>query len=66
MINRLSGLWRDTWWLWLGFLVLGVVFFFLVSQLFVVMVPILIAAFAYYAMIRYDDDGQHKGEQHSG
>ena len=66
MFNRLGGLLRDTWWLWLGFLLLGVVFFFLVSRLFVVTIPILMVAFVYYAMMRYDDDGQHKGESHSG
>lgn len=62
MQNRFAGLMRDTWWLWVLFLVLGITFVILVDRLFLVTLPVLAFAFVYYAIMRYDDEGNHKGE----
>ena len=62
MQKRLQGLFRDTWWLWLAFAVIAIVMTFAVSRIFLVAFPILLVSFFYYAGIRYDDDGNHKGE----
>ena len=62
MQKRLAGLLRDTWWLWLIFLVICLFMSVRVSKIFLVMIPILSVTFCYYAMIRYDDDGKHKEE----
>lgn len=51
---------RDTWWLWLAFIVIAIVMTFLVSKVFLVTLPMLIVSFFYYAGIRYDDEGNHK------
>jgi len=66
MQKRLEGLLRDTWWLWLAFVVIAVVMAFRVSGFFLATLPMLIVAFFYYASMRYDDDGKHKGEDSSG
>lgn len=62
MINRYKGLIRDTWWLWLIFLVAAILLTSLVSLLFFVTFPILIFAVVYYGAVRYDDDGNAVGE----
>ena len=62
MLNRFAGLLRDTWWLWGLFLIMGIGFFVFVDPLFLVTLPVLAFAFVYYAIMRYDDDGNHKGE----
>ncbi len=62
--NRLKGLFRDTWWLWLLFLAIGITFIVAVSPIFFVTLPVLAVAYVYYATMRYDDNGQHKGEEH--
>lgn len=66
MLNRLVGLGRDTWWLWLLFLIVSIVFTAAVDRLFLVTFPVLAFAFVYYAIMRYDDDGNHKGEDEVG
>ena len=62
MSKRFSGLFRDTWWLWVLFLIVSVCFSIFVSRLFLATLPALVVAFVYYASMRYDDDGNAKGE----
>ena len=62
MQKRLEGLLRDTWWLWIAFIVIAIVMTIQVSLIFLVTIPILIVAIFYYAGMRYDDNGNHKGE----
>ncbi len=61
-MNRLKGLFRDTWWLWLLFFGTGTVLSIFANVLFVVTLPILFVAFIYYAMLRYDDEGNQVGD----
>jgi uncharacterized membrane protein YhaH (DUF805 family) len=53
---------RDTWWLWLAFVVIAVVMTIAVSKIFLITLPILVVSMFYYACMRYDDKGNHKGE----
>ena len=62
MPKRLEGLLRDTWWLWLAFVIIALVMTIAISKVFLVAFPILIVSMFYYAGVRYDDDGNHKGE----
>jgi preprotein translocase subunit SecG len=66
VFERFKGLLRDTWWLWIIFLVISIVFIVRVSMIFLVTLPVLVVAFVYYASMRYDDTGKHKGEEQEG
>lgn len=59
-MKPLTGLWRDTWWLWLGFLVSGIFLAIFVNAVFLVVFPISIVSFIYFAIVRYDEDGNLK------
>lgn len=54
---RFKGLLRDTWWLWIFFIVICALLIYYVSIVLSVMIPILCFTFVYFAMIRYDDQG---------
>ncbi len=66
MFERFKGLLRDTWWLWAIFLGISTTFILVVDKLFLVTVPVLVVAFVYYASMRYDDKGNHRGEEQEG
>lgn len=52
---------RSTWWLWLAFVALAAFMIIYVNVIFVVMIPVLIGVFIYFALVRYDDDGNFLG-----
>lgn len=56
-MKRIQGLLRDTWWLWLGLVLLGTLLARFVSPVFVVTYPICLFAMAYFGLMRYDDEG---------
>ena len=53
------GMWRDTWFLWIGLLGVGVGLGFLKSVFFLT-IPITLFTFVYFSVVRYDADGNHK------
>tara|TARA_R110002049_G_scaffold72490_7_gene187512 strand:- start:73249 stop:73437 length:189 start_codon:yes stop_codon:yes gene_type:complete len=59
-VAQLKGLWRDTWFLWLGFVVLLIAMSVLLSWFFLLMSPALLVSFCYFAFIRYDEQGNEK------
>ncbi|MFG0262432.1 MAG: hypothetical protein ACF788_08575 [Novipirellula sp. JB048] len=59
-MQQIKGLWRDTWWLWLGFVGLLVAMSALLSWAFLLIIPLLHMPFLYFAFVRYDDDGNEK------
>jgi len=61
-MKQLIGLWKDTWWLWTGFIVLTVSFSFIVGKFFLLLLPCLPVPFVYFAYNRYDDDGNEKAD----
>ena len=60
MIKQLLGLWRDTWWLWCAFMILTLVFSLAVGPFFLLLLPCLPVPFVYFAINRYDEDGNEK------
>ncbi len=59
-MNQLAGLWRDTWWVWLGFAAMAIVLGVAVGWFFYLLVLCLPVPFAYFAFNRYDDQGNEK------
>ena len=59
-VAQLKGLWRDTWFLWVGFGILLVAISVLLSWFFLLMSPALLVCFVYFAFIRYDEQGNEK------
>ena len=57
---QLQGLWRDTWFLWIGFCVLLLILSVLLSWFFLLMAPALLVSYVYFAFIRYDEHGNEK------
>lgn len=60
-VKKFLFLLRNTWWLWLAFIALTVFLIVRVNLIFIVMIPILIGVFIYFALVRYDDDGNFLG-----
>lgn len=60
LMARFRSLLRETWWLWLLFLVGGTIGS-MVSWVLVVTFPICIFTFFWFAYVRYDDQGNFKG-----
>ncbi|WP_146518728.1 hypothetical protein [Stieleria varia] len=61
-MKQLLGLWRDTWWLWLGFVVISVVLAMAIEWFFALLIPCLPVPFVYFAINRYDEDGNEKAD----
>ncbi len=57
---RFRSLLKETWKLWIAFLVGGIIMSIL-SPVFLVTFPICIFTFFWFAYIRYDDEGNFKG-----
>lgn len=54
---QIKGLLRDTWWLWLLFIIATFFMAFTLSRAFLLGLLVLPAMFLYFAYGRYDDDG---------
>ena len=56
-MGQIKGLWRDTWWIWLLFIIATFAMAFMVTYAFLLGLLILPAMFLYFAYGRYDDQG---------
>jgi hypothetical protein len=54
---QIIGLWRDTWWEWIGFYLLAVVFSSFIGLHFLLLLPLMVVPFFHFAFNRYDADG---------
>ncbi|MCM2369272.1 hypothetical protein [Aporhodopirellula aestuarii] len=61
-MGPLRGLWRDTWYVWLGYLTMLLALSIFLSWFFLLALPALSVAFCYFAYIRYDENAQEKSE----
>ncbi len=61
-MKQLLGLWRDTWWLWLAFVVMTLGFSGFIGVYFLLLLPCLPIPFVYFAFNRYDDQGNEKAD----
>ena len=62
MLKQCLGLWRDTWWLWGFFTALTIGVSFIVGPYFLILLPCLPIPFVYFAINRYDEDGNEKAD----
>lgn len=61
-LKQLAGLWRDTWWLWMGFAALSMFLAAFIGWFFLALIPCLPVPFVYFAINRYDEDGNEKAD----
>ncbi|KAA1261422.1 hypothetical protein LF1_39700 [Rubripirellula obstinata] len=61
-MKQLRGLWRDTWWLWIGFVLVTIGFSFLIGKYFLLLLPCLPIPLVYFAFNRYDENGDEKAD----
>lgn len=59
-MKRFNGIMRDTWWVWLVLVGGGTIAGVTVSRIFLSAIPISFFAFCYFAMMRYDENGDAK------
>lgn len=59
-MQPLISLWRETWWLWIAFLVVIAGMSVVVGPFFWLIAPCLPVVYAYFAYARYDMNGDEK------
>ena len=59
-MKQFSALWKETWFLWVALLAFGLTFSILYGGVFIVVIPIAIFSFIYFALVRFDDKGNHR------
>lgn len=62
MGKQLAGMWRDTWWLWCMFAAMSVGLAIAIEWFFILIVPCLPVPFFYFAINRYDEEGNEKAD----
>lgn len=60
-MKRYKAFWKHTWWIWTIYGAAAVLLTIFLSPVFVAVFPMVIAMFFYFALIRYDEDGNFIG-----
>ncbi|MEQ1827931.1 MAG: hypothetical protein ABL921_18370 [Pirellula sp.] len=60
-MKRYKAFLKHTWWLWTIYVTATLVLIAFVSPIFWAMLPMMIVNFVYFALVRYDDDGNFIG-----
>ncbi|MEI7459918.1 MAG: hypothetical protein WCK15_10960 [Pirellula sp.] len=60
-MKRFYALFKQTWWLWTIYLILNIGLIFFVSPVFWAVLPMIVVIFIYFALVRYDDEGNFTG-----
>ena len=60
-MKRFYALFKQTWWLWTIYLILNIGLIFFVSPVFWAVLPMIVVIFIYFALVRYDDEGNFRG-----
>jgi uncharacterized membrane protein len=60
-MKRFNALFKQTWWLWTIYLTLNIGLIFFVSPVFLAVLPMIVVVFIYFALVRYDDEGNFTG-----
>ncbi|MEI8211215.1 MAG: hypothetical protein WCI02_03650 [Planctomycetota bacterium] len=60
-MKRYRAFLRETWWLWCLFVVMTLLLMIFIHPIFVVILPMMIVNFFYFALVRYDEDGNFIG-----
>ena len=61
-MKQIQGLWRDTWWLWMIFVLLTIILAALIGKFFLLLLPCFPVPFIYFAFVRYDEEGKEKAD----
>jgi cation transporter-like permease len=56
-MKRFQSILKETWWVWLTLVVGGTIAGIVVSPIFLSAIPISAFSFIYFALVRYDEDG---------
>ncbi len=65
-MERLKGMWRETWWVWVILVSFGVGMAIFLDPIFYTSIPIVIFSFIYFMFMRYDEHGNNKGDKTGG
>ena len=60
-MNRYKAFLKETWWLWCIYLVATLMLVLFVHKIFLAIIPMMVVNFFYFALVRYDDDGNFIG-----
>jgi len=60
-MKRYKAFLKETWWLWCIYLVATLCLVLFVHLIFLAIVPMMVVNFFYFALVRYDDDGNFIG-----
>lgn len=60
-MKRFTGFLKQTWYLWTAYIVVTVLLITFVSSIFWAVIPMMIVNFLYFALVRYNDDGDFIG-----
>lgn len=61
-MEQFKGLWRDTKFVWIGFVAMTLAIAIFGSWYYLLLLPCLPVSFVYFAFIRYDEEGNEKGD----
>jgi uncharacterized membrane protein len=60
-MKRYTKFLKQTWWLWLTYTIITALLIYFVSPVFFVVIPMMIVNFFYFALVRYNEDGDFIG-----
>ncbi len=60
-MKRYKAFLKETWWLWCIYLVATLMLVLFVHKIFLAIIPMMVVNFFYFALVRYDDDGNFIG-----
>lgn len=60
-MKRYTKFLKQTWWLWLAYTIVTALLIYFVSPVFFVVIPMMIVNFFYFALVRYNEDGDFIG-----
>jgi hypothetical protein len=60
-MKRYKAFFKETWWLWCIYLVATLMLVLFVHKIFLAIIPMMVVNFFYFALVRYDDDGNFIG-----
>jgi len=60
-MKRYKAFLKQTWWLWLGYVAVAAGLIYFVAPVFWAVIPMMVVNFFYFAIVRYDEDGNFLG-----
>lgn len=60
-MKRYRAFLKETWWLWCIYLVITLLLVLFIHLVFLAVLPMMLVNFFYFALVRYDEDGNFIG-----